>query len=182
MRLTVQAFEYLTMYKEAMGAYRAAGLWRETLFCAARASVPEAQMKELAIALAEGLYEAKDYANAAYINLDYGQDVESAARAFCKGYLFADAMRVVMLWEREDLLEAIIDQGLVDGFIASVELLADCKGQLLAQVPRLRELRSKGEEDPRKCLLIQRNSHVANAKKLHIMKVHLMQMLRITFL
>ncbi|KAI9771354.1 MAG: hypothetical protein M1840_002324 [Geoglossum simile] len=133
---------------EAMSAYRAAGLWRETLFCAIEASVPTVQIKELAIALAEGLYEAKDYANAAFIYLDYGQDVETAARAFCKGYLFADAMRIVVLWRREDLLETVIDQGLVDGLVASTELLADCKAQLLAQVPRLRELRAKKKEDP----------------------------------
>jgi elongator complex protein 1 len=138
------------MYKEAMDAYRAAGLWRETLFCAVQASVPAIQMKELAIALAESLYEAKDYANAASIYLDYGRDVETAARAFCKGYLFADAMRIVVLWRREDLLETIIDQGLVDGLVASTELLADCKGQILSQVPRLRQLRAKKEEDPRK--------------------------------
>ncbi|KAI9867254.1 MAG: hypothetical protein M1813_009532 [Trichoglossum hirsutum] len=142
------AFEYLAMYKEAMDAYRAAGLWRETLLCAAQASVPATQMKELAIALAEGLYEAKDYANAANIYLDYGQDVETAARAFCKGYLFADAMLIVVLRGREDLLETIIDQGLVDGLVASTDLLADCKAQVLAQVPRLRELRAKKEEDP----------------------------------
>ncbi|KAI9785683.1 MAG: hypothetical protein M1839_008700 [Geoglossum umbratile] len=141
------AFEYLTMYREAMSAYRAAGLWRETLFCATQASIPAAQIKELAIALAESLYEAKDYANAARVYLDYGQDVETAARTFCKGYLFADAMRIVGIWGREDLLETVIDQGLVDGLVASTELLADCKGQLLAQVPRLRELRAKKEED-----------------------------------
>ncbi|KAH0543824.1 hypothetical protein FGG08_001863 [Glutinoglossum americanum] len=142
------AFEYLSMHKEAMDAYRAAGAWRETLFCAAQASIPATQMKELAIALAESLYEAKDYANAANIYLDYVQDVEAAARTFCKGYLFADAMRVAALGGREDLLETIIDQGLVDGLATSTELLADCKGQILAQVPRLRELRTKKEEDP----------------------------------
>jgi elongator complex protein 1 len=142
------------MYKEAMSAYRAAGLWRETLFCATKASIPTAQIKELAIALAESLYEAKEYANAASIYLDYGQDAEAAARAFCKGYLFADAMRIVGLWGREDLLETVIDQGLVDGLVASTELLADCKAQLLAQAPRLRELRAKKKEDPRKCLLM----------------------------
>jgi elongator complex protein 1 len=158
------------MYKEAMDAYRAAGLWRETLLCAAQASVPATQMKELAIALAEGLYEAKDYANAANIYLDYGQDVETAARAFCKGYLFADAMLIVVLRGREDLLETIIDQGLVDGLVASTDLLADCKAQVLAQVPRLRELRAKKEEDPRELPLMQLVNRVADTKKLHTTK------------
>lgn len=74
--------------------------------------------------------------------------MESAARTFCKGYHFAEAMRVLGLNGRSDLLEPVIDQGLVDGLATSAELLADCKDQINAQVPRLRLLRTKKEEDP----------------------------------
>src|SRR5438067_448971 len=46
------------------------------------------------------------------------------------------------------LLEEVIDLGLVEGFNATAEFIADCKGQIRAQVARVRELRQKKEEDP----------------------------------
>lgn len=46
------------------------------------------------------------------------------------------------------MLESVIDPGLGEAFASSTELLADCKSQLLAQVPRIRELRLKALLDP----------------------------------
>lgn len=57
-------------------------------------------------------------------------------------------MRVIGLHRRADLLESVIDTGLTEGFTSMTELLAECKSQLGAQVPRLRELRQKRAEDP----------------------------------
>jgi len=59
-------------------------------------------------------------------------------------------MRVVTLHRRPELIEEVIDPGLVEASGSMTEFLAECKGQLQAQVPRLRELRIKKEEDPRK--------------------------------
>ncbi|GME32947.1 Cytochrome c oxidase subunit VIIc [Neofusicoccum parvum] len=87
-------------------------------------------------------------AGIATVQLDYLNDLEAAARTFCKGYFFAEAMRVVGLRRRLELIESIIDPGLVEGSASMTELLADCKGQINAQVPRLRELRVKKAEDP----------------------------------
>ena len=42
----------------------------------------------------------------------------------------------------------MIDPGLVEGMGSMTELLADCKSQLNAQIPRIRELRIKKAEDP----------------------------------
>lgn len=56
-----------------------------------------------------------------------------------------------MGWKgRSDLLGEVIDPGLGEGFATLSELLAECKGQLGAQVPRLRELRAIKAKDPRK--------------------------------
>lgn len=142
------AFEYLREYEHASESYRLAHLWKESLFCASLAGLEQSQVKSLAGRLAEDRLEAKDFAAAAAIHLDYLSEVMVAARLYCRGYFFAEAMRVIALHKQTNLLESVIDVGLVEGMAAMTELLADCKSQLNAQVPRIHELRDKKAKDP----------------------------------
>lgn len=142
------AYEYLDSYAEASEAYRAANLWQESLSSAVLVPLPAAEISLLATALAEGLVETKDFFSAATIYWDYIHDIRTAARVFCKGYYFSDAIRLISLQQQPELLEDVVDVGLIEGLASMTELLADCKGQLGAQVPRLRELRQKKAEDP----------------------------------
>lgn len=142
------AFEYLQEYELGSESYRLAHLWKESLFCANLAGFKESRIRTLAGILAEDRVEAKDFASAAAIHLDYLSDITASARLYCKGYHFAEAMRVISLHRRIDLLEPVIDVGLVEGMAAMTELLADCKSQLNAQVPRIHELRDKKAKDP----------------------------------
>ncbi|KAI9714407.1 MAG: hypothetical protein M1820_000368 [Bogoriella megaspora] len=142
------AYEFLRDYESAYLAYRAATLWRESLSCASLVPLPDAEIRALAQLLADGLTESKDFFAAATVNLEYLDDVENAARLFCKGYWFADAIRVAARRGRHELLAEAVDVGLVEGMANMTELLADCKGQIGAQIPRLRELRAKKAEDP----------------------------------
>ncbi|KAI9828566.1 MAG: hypothetical protein M1819_006558 [Sarea resinae] len=144
------AYEYLSDLTAASESYRAAQLWRESLCCATLIPLPASQLQALAHALADTLAESKDHASAAMIHLDYLEDIETAARLYCKGYHFAEAMRLLGLRQRPDLFETIVDAGLAEGLAGMTELLAECKAQLGAQVPRLQELRVKKAEDPRK--------------------------------
>lgn len=144
----VSVYESLSDNTAACEAYRAANLWQECLSSATIIPLPSEEISSLAKALAEGLVESRDYGAAARICLDYLSDVETAARHCCKGYQFAEAIRIVTLHKRPELLESTVDPGLVEGSAALTELLADCKAQLGAQVPRLRELRLKKAEDP----------------------------------
>jgi elongator complex protein 1 len=105
-------------------------------------------LTSLANSLAENLVELKDYAAAATIHKDFLSDVETAAKLFCKGFQFSEAMRLLALNSRQNLFPDIIDAGLVDASASITELVADCKSQINAQVPRLRELRLKKEQDP----------------------------------
>jgi elongator complex protein 1 len=142
------AYEFLSDYSSAIPAYRQAGLWREALSCATLLPLPPSELTSLAESLVEGLTESKEHQDAATIYLDYLSDVAEAAHSLCKAYLFADAMRIVSLHRKPELLETVIDTGLVDAFNSTTELLADCKNQLNAQLPRLRDLRVKKEQDP----------------------------------
>jgi len=147
------AYESLGSFSEAVDCYIKAGAtcWRECLFVAQQQQDPPIaaeKLQEIASSLADALREAKDYVAAATIHVEYLGAIEAAIRCFCKGYLFADAMRLVALRKRPELLESAIDGGLVEAFSSSTEFLADCKTQLKAQVPRIAELRKKAREDP----------------------------------
>lgn len=146
------AYESLNNFIRATSCYRAAGAtcWRECLFTAQQQNPPMSgdSFSELATTLAEALWEAKDYSSAAAIHLEYLDSLEQAIKCLCKGYHFADAMRLAARHGRPDLLETAVDAGLADALSSSTEFLADCKAQLKAQVPRLAELRRKAIEDP----------------------------------
>ncbi|KAK3714213.1 putative elongator complex protein 1 [Vermiconidia calcicola] len=142
------AYESISDYASAYGAYRAANMWRECLASAAIVPLNQDELLTLAQDFADGLEEAKDYAAAAAVNLDHLDDLENSARLLCKGYHFAEAMRQVTLRRRPELVAKIIDPGLVEVSATMTELLAEMKSQLAAQVPRLRELRQKKADDP----------------------------------
>lgn len=146
------AFESLQNFARATACYRAAGAacWRECLFTAQQQNpkLSSDAFSELASALADALSEAQDYASAATVHLEYLDSLDAAVRYLCKGYLFADAMRLVVRRGRADLLASAVDAGLADALSSSTEFLADCKSQLRAQVPRIAELRRKAIEDP----------------------------------
>ncbi|EAQ83991.1 hypothetical protein CHGG_10395 [Chaetomium globosum CBS 148.51] len=146
------AYESLDNFADATDCYLKAGAtcWRECLYAAQQQNPPlaPAKLSEIATSLADALREAKDHASAATIHLDYLASVPSAIQHLCKGYLFADALRLAALHNRTDLLPTAIDTGLAEALSSSTEFLADCKAQLLAQVPRIAELRLKAREDP----------------------------------
>ena len=142
------AYEYLLDYEAASESYRLAHLWQEALTCGSLVPFDESRMRTFALSIAESQSELKEYRAAATVTLDYLDDIEEATRLFCKGYHFADATRLVSHRKRPDLLQSIIDTGLAEGQAAMTEMLAECKGQLDAQVPRIRELRIKKTEEP----------------------------------
>jgi elongator complex protein 1 len=142
------AYEYLNDHASAYPSYRAANLWREALSSALLANAPPTTMQSLATSLAENLSESKDYLSAATITLDYLSDLPEAARLLCKGCHFAEATRIITLRNQPALIESVVDPGLIDRSGDMTEFLADMKTQLLAQVPRLADLRAKKSEDP----------------------------------
>jgi len=142
------AYESIQHLRPALLAYRRANLWQHTLSLALLIPVSESELSDLSESLADHLIETKDFLSAAHIYLDYRNDVPEAARLLCRGSHFAEAMRLATRSGKPELLESVVDAGLVEAFSTNVELLADCKAQAHAQLGRLRELRAKKEEDP----------------------------------
>jgi elongator complex protein 1 len=91
------------------------------------------------------LYEAKQYAQASTVQLDYLGDTEGACLSLCKAYQYSEALRIASN-NHPELLEKI-DRALGDGVAAMLEFCADCKKQTNSQTTRLKELRIKKEED-----------------------------------
>lgn len=145
------AYESLQNFSKATSCYQSAGVscWRECLFAAQSQTPPLSGnvLNELASNLTDALLEARDYTAAAKIQLEYLDSVEGV-RTLCKAYEFAEAMRVAARFRRADLLQTHVDPGLGDALSSSTELLADCRSQIKAQVPRILELRQKALEDP----------------------------------
>ena len=142
------AYESTQHLRPALLAYRRANLWTHALSLALLIPISDSELSDLSESLADHLIETKDFSSAAQIYLDYRDDVPEAARLLCRGSHFAEAMRLVAKSGKQELLESVVDAGLVEAFSTTVELLADCKIQAHAQLGRLRELRAKKEEDP----------------------------------
>lgn len=92
--------------------------------------------------------ETRDYVSAATIYAEHLHDVVTAARLLCRGSKFADAARLLTLHGKQSLVEEIVDTGLAEAMGSMTDLLADCKSQLNAQVPRVQELRQLRAADP----------------------------------
>ena len=123
-------------------------MWRESLSCAYLAQLPDESIRTLARSLADSLIETKSYHAAAEILAEHLNEYSDAARIYCKGHFYSDAIRILALHRQSNLLSEIVDVELAEGFSTLTEFISECKGQLRAQIPRLQELRDKKRRDP----------------------------------
>ncbi|CAL9729265.1 elongator complex protein 1 [Monosporozyma unispora] len=139
-------YEMLEEYKSAMDSYVLAKRWREAMTIAVEyfSDAVENVAEELINSLS---FEHK-YIDAAELQLEFMKDVESSMESYCKAYRYDTACIIAVRNGKKDLIEKVVDPGLGEGFGTIAELLADCKGQVHSQLKRLRELRTKKEEDP----------------------------------
>lgn len=146
------AYESISNFPKATSCYLSSGSthWRQTLYCALSQTPPVSgsALTDLASSLYDALIYSKDYKSAAIIQLEYLSSVSAACHALCKGFFFAEAFHLCAFKQQPELLTAVIEPGLIEAFSSSTEILADCKAQLSAQVPRIRELRLKALTDP----------------------------------
>jgi elongator complex protein 1 len=126
-----------------------ANLWRESLNCAFASSnsTPES-VRSLASSLAQTMTEIHDYTSVATIHADYLEDIPQAAKFLCRAFRFADGIALLKTRGLDVSHPDLITTGLAEAMATMTELLADCKGQLNAQVPRIRELRAAKASDP----------------------------------
>lgn len=108
-------------------------------------------MRDLAVEVAYDLTETEhDYISAAKIHEQHLGDVPSAAHLLCRGSQFSEAYRLLVLHHKQDLIPNIVDSNLGEAMGKMVNFIADCNGQLNAQVPRIKEIRTIKATDPLK--------------------------------
>ncbi|GAA5889329.1 hypothetical protein JCM6882_000709 [Rhodosporidiobolus microsporus] len=133
---------------KALLAYQRAHAWQELFTLALSAGVVQEEIKEMAVDVAENLVGKRRYAEAARVLLEYGQDVESAVQALCEGNLYSEAIRLISLHSRSDLLESHIEPSTLDMQQRLVDDMSDLTEQLEKQVKRLADLKVKCEQNP----------------------------------
>ncbi|CCK69032.1 Elongator subunit IKI3 KNAG_0B06020 [Huiozyma naganishii CBS 8797] len=139
-------YEMLGQFKEAMGMYVLGMKWREAMSIAVQRYPNE--VNTLADELVTSLSFEHRYVDAAEVQLEFKKDLKSAMELYCKAYRYDAACLVANIGKRPELIPTVVDQGLGEGFGTVAELLADCKGQINSQLRRLRDLRTKKDEDP----------------------------------
>lgn len=139
-------YEMLHEYKEALQAYTLAKKWREAL-AIAKGFFPH-KVVEVAEELVSSLSFDHRYVDTAAIRLQFLDDIEQSLVDYCKAYQYDTAYLVAVSNGKFELIEKVVDPGLGEGFGVVAELLADCDRQVNSQLKRLRELRTKKEEDP----------------------------------
>lgn len=125
--------------------------WRESLHCASliQPALPAQKIRSLALQLATTLIEEqRDYRSASQIHIDYLGDIPAATQLLCRGSYFAESLRLLSLHNLATQIPVLVDTALAEKSGEITELIADCRSQLLAQVPRIQELRVKRAEDP----------------------------------
>lgn len=139
-------YEMLKDYRKAKDAYVMGKSWVEAMAITAK------YFKEDIETIAEGLITSLTfdhmYIDAADIELQFMKNIDNAMELYCKAYRYDKACLVATSSGKDELIEKIVDFRLGEGFGVIAELVADCKLQMNSQLKRLRELRTRKEEDP----------------------------------
>ncbi|CAE6454047.1 unnamed protein product [Rhizoctonia solani] len=143
-----QAFSLAGDSKRAMFAYEKARMWKELFSLALDVGVPDQDLTDMGLRVAENLVSHARYSEAATVYLDYSQDVPSAVSALTRGNDLSEAFRVVSMRKAYHLIEEIISPealGLCTQLREDVQEMAE---QLARQGQRLIELKEKKVLDP----------------------------------
>ncbi|KAH3669453.1 hypothetical protein OGAPHI_001574 [Ogataea philodendri] len=139
------AYETLSMKKEALENHVLARNWEQAVVLAIH---DNQLLEDTCTRLVALLTDTHEYTAAAYIQLKFLNNIEESLKLYCSNHQYAHAIMLCYQEKKEQLVESVVDPALGEGFGIIADLLADCKGQVNSQLGRLRELRSKKQEDP----------------------------------
>lgn len=139
-------FEFLDEFQLALENYLLAKSWKEALTIG-RNIKSDDDFRSIAKSLAILLEDDRRYSDAATIESTYLQNNIKAVELFCKAFDFDSALLIAATTSSKDTQE-VFDSEIRESFGIMSELLADCNGQLISQLNRLREIRRKKEIDP----------------------------------
>uniref|UniRef100_A0A672PJY2 Elongator complex protein 1 n=1 Tax=Sinocyclocheilus grahami TaxID=75366 RepID=A0A672PJY2_SINGR len=130
----------------ALQAFISCTSWRNTLAVATHIPLPPEQLALLARDLAEKLLEARRHAEAALCLEQYAKDCEEAISALIQGAAWEEALRLIYLYNRQDIIETDLKSALLDAHSNQTSFLESQKALFIRHKNRLavvRELKAK---------------------------------------
>ncbi|XP_010898655.2 elongator complex protein 1 [Esox lucius] len=130
----------------ALQAFVGGASWRNALCVAEQIPLPPDQLALLARDLAEKLIELRRYTEAAVLLEQYAKDCEEAISALITGAVWEEALRLVYLYNRQDIIETNLKPALLEAFSSQTSFLEAQKAMFIRHKTRLavvRELKEK---------------------------------------
>uniref|UniRef100_A0A671P1U3 Elongator complex protein 1 n=1 Tax=Sinocyclocheilus anshuiensis TaxID=1608454 RepID=A0A671P1U3_9TELE len=130
----------------ALQAFVSCTSWRNALAVATHIPLPPEQLTLLARDLAEKLLEARRHTQAALCLEQYAKDCEEAISALIQGAAWEEALRLIYLYNRQDIIETDLKSALLDAHSNQTSFLESQKALFIRHKNRLtvvRELKAK---------------------------------------
>ncbi|XP_067313213.1 elongator complex protein 1 [Pseudorasbora parva] len=134
----------------ALQAFVSCTSWRHALAVATHIPLPPEQLSLLARDLAEKLLEARRHTEAAVCLEQYAKDCEEAISALIQGAAWEEALRLIYLYNRQDIIETNLKSALLDVYSNQKSFLESQKALFIRHKNRLavvRELKAKARLD-----------------------------------
>ncbi|TRY90045.1 hypothetical protein DNTS_031568 [Danionella cerebrum] len=141
----------------ALQAFQSCNSWRNALSVATQIPMPADQLALLARDLAEKLLEARRHSEAALCLEHYAKDCEEAISALVQGAAWEEALRLIYLYNRQDIIETNLKPAVKDAHSNQSFFLESQKALFVRHKNRLsvvREIKAKaslelfGEDAP----------------------------------
>uniref|UniRef100_A0A8C1Q8T7 Elongator complex protein 1 n=1 Tax=Cyprinus carpio TaxID=7962 RepID=A0A8C1Q8T7_CYPCA len=130
----------------ALQAFVSCTSWRNALAVATHIPLPPEQLALLARDLAEKLLEARRHKQAALCLEQYAKDCEEAISALIQGAAWEEALRLIYLYNRQDIIETDLKSALLDAHSNQTSFLESQKALFIRHKNRLavvQELKAK---------------------------------------
>ncbi|CAB1325495.1 unnamed protein product [Coregonus sp. 'balchen'] len=130
----------------ALQAFVGSASWRNALCVAEQIPLPSDQLALLARDLAEKLIELRRYTEAAILLERYAKDCEEAISALITGAVWEEALRLVYLYNRQDIIETNLKPALLEACSSQTSYLEVQRAMFTRHKTRLavvRELKEK---------------------------------------
>ncbi|TSK45876.1 Elongator complex protein 1 [Bagarius yarrelli] len=130
----------------ALQAFVSCTSWRHALAVATNIPVPPTQLTQLARDLAEKLLEVRRHTEAALLLEQYAKDCEEAISALIEGAAWEEALRLIYLYNRPDIIETNLKPALLEAHGTQIAFVDSQKALFTRHKNRLAVVREQKEK------------------------------------
>ncbi|KAF5903355.1 elongator complex protein 1 [Clarias magur] len=130
----------------ALQAFISCTSWRHALAVATHIPVPPTQLTQLARDLAEKLLEMRRHTEAAVLLEQYAKDCEEAISALIDGSAWEEALRLIYLYNRADIVETNLKPALLDAHSTQMAFVDSQRALFTRHKNRLAVVREQKEK------------------------------------